>query len=354
MMETTELKDKERYARQLRLPEVGEAGQERLASATVAVVGGGALGSFTAEVLARAGVGRLKIIDRDYVELQNLQSQLLFDEEDVSAHRPKAVAIAEHLRRINSTVALEPFVIDLNPWNAEKTLKGCDLIMDGTDNFETRFLLNDLSLKHGIPWIYTGVVGTVGMAMEIVPGETACLRCLLPAPPPRSAVPTCETAGLLAPAAHLVASLAVAAGLKLLLGADDRGGEGELLLVDLWRAELQKAAVRRDPRCPACGAGRFDFLERREEGLVPVKICGRGVFQVSPPPRSPVGLSLARLAERLERVGRVRRYEHLLKVEVPGPEGPYELTLFRDGRALIKGARDEAEAKSLYARYVGM
>ena len=352
MMKTTELGDKERYARQLLLPEIGEEGQERLAGATVAIVGGGALGSFIAENLARAGVGRIKIIDRDYVELSNLQSQLLFDEEDVSSHRPKAVAIADHLKRINSAIVLEPFVIDLNPWNAEKTLKGCDLILDGTDNFETRFLLNDFSLKHGVPWIYTGVVGTMGMTMKIVPGETACLRCLLPAPPSWSAVPTCETEGLLAAAAYFAASLAVAEGLKVLLkiGGEEREGEGEgeLILADLWRAELQKAAVRRDPRCPACRGGRFDFLERKEEGLTPVKICGREMFQVSP--RSPVGLSLARLAKRLERVGRVRRYEHLLKVEVP--EG--ELTLFRDGRALIKGARDEAEAKSLYARYIGM
>lgn len=287
----------------------------------------------------------MKIIDRDYVELSNLQSQLLFDEEDVSSRYPKAVAIANHLRRINSSVIVEPFAIDLNPGNIERTLEGCDLFMDGTDNFETRFLINDLSLQQGVPWVYTGVVGTTGMTMKIIPAKTACLRCLLPTPPSWSATPTCETAGLLAAAAHFVASVAVVEALKILLGRED--DEGGLIIADLWRAELQRVAVRRDPQCPTCGAGRLDFLRRRA-GAAPVKICGRDMFQISPP--KPLELSLTELAKRLERVGVVRRYDYLLQVEVP--EG--ELTLFSDGRVLIKGAKDEAEAKSLYARYIGM
>lgn len=341
---------RERYARQLLLPEIGEEGQERLAGAAVAVVGNGALGSFIAESLARAGVGQLKLIDRDYVELSNLQSQLLFDEGDVSSRYPKAVAVADHLRGINSAIAVEPLAIDLNPWNIERTLKDCELIMDCTDNFETRFLINDFALKHRTPWIYTAVVGTTGMTMRIIPEETACLRCLLPAPPPRSALPTCETAGLLAAAAHFVSSLAVAEALKMLLGTAPSGGSSRtastMIMADPWRAELAGVAVRRDPDCPACAKKKFDFLKREDRGA-PVKICGRDIFQVSPP--RPVQLSLAQLARRLERVGPVHLYEYLLQVELP--EG--ELTVFGDGRALIKGARDEAEAKSLYVRYVG-
>lgn len=335
----------ERYSRQIRLPEIGEEGQERLARATVAIIGSGTLGCFLAANLCRAGVARLKIIDRDYVERSNLQSQLLFCEQDVRERYPKAMAAMRHLHEINSTIAIEPFLTDLNPWNIIEILNDCDLILDGTDNFETRFLLNDFSIKHGTPWIYISALGTSGMTMNVIPEETACLRCLLPTPPSQRAALTCETAGILAMAAHFVASLGATEALKILLHR--REMNDRLISIDVWRGEIRKTSIERDSNCPACSLKRFEFLEDRSLSTV-VKICGRDMFQISPAGAS--DLSLAQLAERLAKAGSVERYKYLVKVQVP--EG--ELTLFGDGRALIKGAKTETEAKSLYARYIGM
>jgi adenylyltransferase/sulfurtransferase len=337
-----------RYSRQVRLAEIGEEGQKRLAGATVAIVGSGTLGCFLAQNLCRAGVGRLKLVDRDYVELPNLQSQILFDERDAREGYPKALAAARHLREINSTIVVEPFPTELNPWNAVEILADCALILDGTDNFETRFLLNDFSIKYGIPWIYISVLGTMGMAMSIIPRRTACLRCLLPHRPSRQPGLTCETAGLLATAAYSIASWGVTEALKLLLGQEEEL-DGKLISLDIWRGELRKIGVDRDPDCPTCGRGEFEFLERRNPSMMVVKLCGRETFQITPPSGSRPPL-LAQLAKRLERVGRVQFSEEILRLNVP----ECELTLFNDGRALIKGVRSEEEAKSLYARYIGM
>lgn len=336
-----------RYSRQILLPEIGKEGQQRLAQATVAIVGSGTLGCFLAEELCRAGVGRLKIVDRDYVEPANLLSQVLFNEQDAVEGYPKAIAAAQHLREINSSIAVEPFPTELNPWNITDILGDCDVILDGTDNFETRFLVNDFSIKQKIPWIYISVLRAAGMTMNIIPGETACLRCLIPQPPSQRPGLTCDTAGLLATGAHLIASLGATEALKILLG---RTGElnNKLISIDVWQGKLLKTTIERNPDCPACGRGIFEFLERRSSSATVAKLCGRDVFQVIPPSAKP--FSLARLAKELEKLGAVRCHESLLRLRIP--EG--ELVLFSDGRALIKGVKTEAEAKSLYARYIGM
>lgn len=335
-----------RYSRQTLLEQIGRDGQERLISSAVVVVGCGALGTVIASTLARAGVGRIKVVDRDYIELSNLQRQILFDEEDIARGLPKAVAAAEKLRRINSEVHIEPLVTDLNPGNAERIIRNADLVLDATDNFETRLLINDVCIKQGIPWVYGAVVATYGMTMAIIPGRTPCFRCFLGQIPPPGSRPTCDTVGVLGPAVNMVASLEVTEGLKLLLGKLEEL-HGTLLYVDAWAATLEQLEVgKRDAPCPACDLGNFEFLEGRAGSSV-TTLCGRDAIQIRLRGQSQV--SLGELARRLAPAGEVTFNSHMLHFRVDS----YELTVFPDSRAIIRGATDEDVARSLYARYIG-
>ena len=334
---------RERYSRQILFPGIGERGQEALLGARVALVGCGELGSFHAAALARAGVGSMVIIDRDYVEPSNLQRQWLFEESDAADALPKAAAAERRLALINSSIHVRGVVADLTASNAEQLLGRVDLILDGTDNFDTRYLINDFSVSHSIPWVYGAAVGSYGLAMPVVPGRTPCLRCVYPNPP-QSAQPTCETAGVVNVIASLVASYQVADALKILCGQADRV-EARITTVDVWQGGTRQiAAPPRDPECPACGRRQFPYLEesRRE----PVRLCGRSAVQVQEREQS---LDLAELKARLERIGEVRANEFAVRFFVP----PYEMTIFPDGRAIIKGTSDAGLARSLYARYIG-
>jgi molybdopterin/thiamine biosynthesis adenylyltransferase len=333
--------DRERYSRQILFPGVGEQGQQHLLDARVAVAGCGALGSFQAGALARAGIGFLRIIDRDYVELSNLQRQWLFDECDVEQGLPKAVAAARKIAGINSDIRVEPVVADLTPSNVEELLSGVGLILDGTDNFETRYLINDFAVDRGIPWVYGAAVGSYGIAMPVIPGKTACLRCIYPEPA-AGAQPTCETAGVLGPVTSLIASLQVSEATKILCGVEPTR---KITTVDVWTGEIRQVAQPGPlADCPACGRREFPFLsgERR----APVSLCGQNAVQIHERARP---LELRDLAVRLARLGPVRANEFALRFEAP----PYLLTIFPDGRAIIKGTTDVGIARSLYARYIG-
>jgi len=312
-----------------------------LLDARVAVVGCGALGSFQAGALARAGVGFLRIIDRDYVELSNLQRQWLFDQCDVEQGLPKAIAAARKIAAINSDIEVEPAVADLTPSNIDDLLGDVNLILDGTDNFETRYLINDYAVSRRLPWIYGAAVGSYGITMPVLPGVTACLRCIYPQPP-GGAQPTCETAGVLGPITALIASLQVSEAFKILCGAEV---SRKITTVDVWSGEIRQVVQPPpDERCPACGRREFPYLngERRS----PVSLCGRNAVQIHERSRP---LDLADLAERLAPLGIVRANEFALRFEMP----PYLLTIFPDGRAIVKGTTDVGVARSLYARYVG-
>ena len=336
-----------KYSRQVLFDGIGSAGQERLLGAFAVIVGCGALGSTAANLLARAGVGRLLIVDRDYVEASNLQRQMLFDEADAAGSLPKAVAAERHLRRINSDVRVEGRVDDVSPDNVETLVSGAGVVLDGTDNFETRYLLNDACVKLGVPWIYAAAVGSYGVTMPVLPGRTACLACIFPQPP-EAPGETCDTAGILASAATVAAAVQVADALKILSGAAGRV-EARLLALDVWQNRVQRLdAGAPDPECEVCGARRFRHLagERR----APVTLCGRNSVQIHEHHRR---LDFAALRARLELLGEVRANDFLLRFMVHGTDRPYELTLFPDGRALIKGTTDPGLARSLYARYVG-
>ena len=334
-------RDKERYSRQILFHGIGETGQQRLLDARVVVVGCGALGSFQAGALARAGIGYLRIIDRDYVELSNLQRQWLFDQCDVEQGLPKSIAAARQLAAINSDIRIEPVVADLVPENADDLLGDSDLILDGTDNFETRYLINDYAVSHARPWIYGAAVGSYGISMAVAPGKTACLRCVYPDPPP-GAQPTCETAGVLGSITALIASLQVSEAIKILCGFEP---SRKITTVDVWTGEIRQISEPGpDPQCPACGLRQFPYMngERR----APVSLCGRNAVQIHERARP---LDLRELAERLAPLGLVRANEFALRFETP----PYLLTIFPDGRAIVKGTTDVGVARSLYARYIG-
>lgn len=332
-----------RYSRQSRFAPLGEGGQERIRRATATVVGCGALGTVAAELMTRAGVGRLRIIDRDFVELSNLQRQFLFEESDAAEGLPKAIAAVRRLARLNSEVTLEPVVADLVPANAEELLEATDVILDGTDNFETRFLMNDAAVSANRPWIYAAAVGSYGLKLAIVPGRTACLRCVYPEPP-EGAQPTCETAGVLGPLTSTIASLAAADALKILAcGAESV--EARLTTVDVWSGAIrQLAPPSRDPECPCCARREFAYLNGSRRA--PISLCGRNAVQIHERSRP---VNLQDLAARLGTIAPVRANEFALRASLD----PYELTVFPDGRAIIKGTTDTGLARSLYARYVG-
>ncbi len=337
----------DRYSRQAILPGIGAEGQARIRAGRVAILGLGALGAALAEALARAGVGTLRLADRDVLEAHNLQRQNLYTEADVVAALPKAVAATARLGAINRQTVIQAQIADIDTEAIEGFIDGMDVVLDGTDNFAARYLLNDACLRQGIPWIYNGVIGTSGLSLTIRPGQTACLRCLYPDPPPPGSTATCETAGVLGPAVQTVAALAAAATLQLLVGADPPRG---LLAVDLWTGTFDRiGAGERDPACPACGAGRYDFLRGGAlAALQSAQLCGRATVQV----RLDGGrLDLPPLAARLREagLGQIHANAHLIRLQV----APHELTIFPDGRVIVKGTDDPAEARSLVARYVG-
>jgi molybdopterin/thiamine biosynthesis adenylyltransferase len=335
-----------RYARQTVLPVIGEEGQRRLLESRVAIIGCGATGTVIANHLARAGVGRLSIVDRDFVELNNLQRQLLFDEQDVRDGLPKAVAAERRLRAVNSEIEVRGIVADVHAGTIEGLIDGCDLVMDGTDNFETRYVLNDACVKRGMPWVYCGAVSTYGMTLLIRPGVTPCLRCLFAEPPPAGSAATCDTAGVLGPAVSVIASLAATEGIKGLVGAEEALADG-LLRVDAWDLAWNLFRVSRKEDCPCCVQRQFPYLEVAAASMAS-SLCGRNAIQISV--TRPVRLDLKALAERLRAVGEVSVNPFLLKLAVDD----HLLTVFPDGRAIIQGTTDETAARSLYARYVGI
>ena len=331
----------ERYSRQILFAGIGLSGQQRLLDARLAVIGCGALGSFQAAALARAGVGRIRIIDRDYVELSNLQRQWLFDERDAAEGLPKAVAAERQIARINSNVQVEAVVADLTASNADDLLEHADLVLDGTDNFETRFLLNDFCVRNGVPWIYGAAVASYGIVMPVIPGRTACFACVYPEPP-AGVQPTCDTSGVLGTATALVASLQVSAALKWIVTHDVPAG---ITTADVWTGDLRCIAQPSpDPDCRACARREFIWLEQRRRA--PISMCGRNAVQIHELNRP---LDLAELAARLRPLGDVRANEFALRFETP----PYLLTVFADGRVIVKGTTDAGIARSLYARYIG-
>jgi len=333
--------DRERYSRQILFSGFGQEGQEKLLSAHVTIVGCGALGTYQAAALARAGVGTLRIIDRDSIEFSNLQRQWLFTEDDALQALPKAIAAERAIARINSGIRVEAEAVDLTPANAADLLTGTDLLLDGTDNFETRYLVNDFSIAHAIPWIYGAAVGSYGLTMPILPGRTACLACVYPEPP-GGAQETCETAGVLGAITTAVGALQVAAAMKLLAGQVPYLG---LTTLDLWSGRIrQTAPPEADPDCVCCGQRRFEHLAGQHRK--PISLCGRNAVQIHERARP---LDLLELARNLEPLGQVRANEFALRFFT----GPYEMTIFPDGRAIIKGTQDVAIARSLYARYIG-
>jgi molybdopterin-synthase adenylyltransferase len=333
----------ERYSRQILFRGIGSAGQTKLAISRVAIVGCGGTGSALASLLARSGVGAIRIVDRDYVEASNLQRQSLFDETDASESLPKAIAAARKIAALNSGITVEPQVADLTPANIDSLLAGGQLILDGTDNFETRYLVNDFAVKNSLPWIYTAAVGSYGVTMNIVPGRTACLACMFP-DPPRGTFETCDTAGILNSAVNLAASIAATEALKFLVGAELELRD-TLLSFDLWRNEtVEIAADKPRPGCRVCG--RHEFSHLAGEGRPHITLCGRNSVQIHERDRP---IDLAELSNRLKLHGTVKHNDFVLKFW----HDPYEMTLFADGRAIIKGTTDTAIARSLYARYVG-
>ena len=339
--------ERDRYSRQILFGGIGADGQEALLRSHAVVVGCGALGSFQAAALARAGVGRITIIDRDYVEPSNLQRQWLFHEQDAAQGLPKAAAAEQRIAAINSGVQVRGVVADLDSSNVGDLLcpEGVPtgLILDGADNFETRYLMNDFAVSRGIPWIYGAAVGSYGLTMPVIPGRTACFRCIYP-DPPAGAQPTCETAGVLNVIISLVASLQVADALKILCGHPEQV-EARITTADVWSGGIRQVSMpRRDPECPACGRREFPFLE--ESRRAPVSLCGRNAIQIHERERP---IDLLELKARLEPLGEVSANQFALRFRL----SPYEMTVFPDGRAIVKGTSDAGVARSFYARYVG-
>jgi adenylyltransferase/sulfurtransferase len=335
--------ERDRYSRQILFPGIGDDGQERLLKATVALAGCGALGCFHAEALARGGIGRLIVVDRDYVEASNLQRQFLFEQRDAENSMPKAAAARGAIERINPAVKVTAHVADITAANIEDLLEGADLILDGTDNFETRYLLNDFAVWRGVPWIYGAAVGSYGITMPVIPASTCCLSCVYP-DPPSGVQPTCETAGVLNTITATVAALQVSEAIKLLCGRTDLVAR-RITTLDVWSGTMRQIdQPAPDPECRVCGRREFHYLEGRRRA--PVSLCGRNAVQIHERERP---LDLESLAEQLRPLGEVRANDFALRFFTP----PYDLTFFPDGRAIIKGTTDTGIARSLYAKYVG-
>jgi molybdopterin/thiamine biosynthesis adenylyltransferase len=363
------LHDLARYHRQSLLPGFGEEAQRSLLSSTALILGCGALGTVSANMLARAGVGHLVIVDRDFIDLTNLQRQVLFDEQDLADDLPKAVAAKRKIAAINSQVKVTAIVDDINHGNIERFAEGADILVDGLDNFETRYLANDLAVKHGIPYLYGGAVGTSGMAYAILPhtvnGETAwetaqggsratpCLRCIFEQAPPPGESPTCDTVGVLGPAVSIIANFQASEALKILTGNLDRVCP-TMLNIDLWAnsiTQLKVGCARDDGNCPCCKQRHFEYLDGKT-GSSAVSLCGHDAVQLTHR-QSSDGLNLLEVAARLARLGPVRANEFMIRAQLNDNGKEYELTVFRDGRAIVKGTGDVSLARGLYSRYIG-
>ncbi len=338
----------DRYSRQVRFPGMGEDGQKRLMASRVTLCGCGALGTVLANHLVRAGVGFIRIVDRDFIETHNLQRQILFDEDDVAANLPKAEAAARKLRKINSTVTIEPVVTDIDHTNIESLVADVDLILDGTDNFETRYLINDVAVKLNKPWIFGGVIGSEGQTMTILPDETPCIRCVIEDSPPPGMTPTCETAGVLGPAVAVVASFEAVEAIKILSGKREQLNK-KLIMFDIWDwtfRELKIAPLKDKVDCPCCKRRDFEWLDGRL-GSQTTTLCGRNAVQIATRRSEP--LRFAEMASRLAPLGEVRHNAYMLRFAIDG----FEFTVFPDGRAIIKGTNDIAKARTLYSQFVG-
>jgi molybdopterin/thiamine biosynthesis adenylyltransferase len=336
----------ERYSRQILFDGIGEAGQRRLLDARAVIIGCGALGTAQAEALARAGVGQLRLVDRDFIEASNLQRQTMFTERDASERLPKAVACRNHLSEINSEIKTEAEIRDVNYSNVERLVKDCDVVLDGTDNFATRYLINDACVKLGIGWVYGAAVGSYGVTMTVRPGISPCLRCIFPQRPPAASAPTCETAGVIMPIVSIVAAVQVSEALKLLTGQTDKL-HNSLMQFDVWRNEWRRINLSEPaPECQTCGLKHYETLEAEAEDFA-VMLCGRDAVQISPSRSTRVDLPA--LAERLRSAGSVQVNPYLLRLRADG----YELTIFQDARAIIRGTADVPTARGLYAKYVG-
>jgi molybdopterin-synthase adenylyltransferase len=336
----------ERYSRQILFGNIGEAGQRRLADARVLIIGCGALGTAQAESLARAGIGTLRIVDRDFVEPSNLQRQTMFTEHDANERLPKSVAAANHIREINSEVRVEPEVVDVNHSNIERLIKGCELVLDGTDNFDTRYLINDACVKHEISWIYGAAVGSYGVTMTIRPTRTPCLRCIFEEPPAAATAPTCDTAGVIMPIINVVAAVQVSEALKLLTGNIDALHQS-LMQFDVWLNEWRKINPGDpSPDCQTCARREFKTLSAVNNEFAAV-LCGRNAVQISP--TSPTQIDFGSLADRLRAAGEVKFNQYLLRFRTK----EYELTVFKDARSIISGTDQIATARSVYAKYIG-
>jgi adenylyltransferase/sulfurtransferase len=338
----------DRYSRQARFPGVGEDGQRRLLASNVTLCGVGALGTVIANALVRGGIGRLRLVDRDFVETNNLQRQVLFDEGDVRDNLPKAEAAARKLREINSTVQIEPVVADVDHTNIVELIQDADVVLDGTDNFEVRYLINDAAVKLEKPWVYGGCIGSHGQSMTIVPGMTPCLRCVFEAAPAPGETGTCETAGVLAPIVNVIASLQVAEAVKLLLGRLELINR-DLVFIDVWEnvfRRFQISALRDRVDCVCCRQKRFDWLDGKQ-GSQTTRLCGRNAVQISPRTRGRIDLD--QMFRHLGPDAHPTLNRFLLKFEIEG----CQCTLFPDGRAIIQGTDDPEKARGLYAKYVG-
>ena len=346
MVATEPQKMNERYSRQILFNGIGKEGQQRLLSSRALIIGCGALGSSHAEALARAGVGRLRIVDRDFVEATNLQRQTMFTEKDAAERMPKAIAASNHIRDLNSEIQTEPEIADVNNSNIERLIEGCDVVLDGTDNFATRYLINDACVKHEINWIYGAAVGSYGVTMTIRPHQTPCLRCVFEEAPPAASAPTCDTAGVIMPIISVVAAVQVSEAIKLLTGHDDQLHQS-LMQFDVWRNEWRK--INPGPpsdQCATCAQGRYQTLEATA-GEFSAVMCGRYAVQIAPV--QPTQVDFKSLAERLSGVGEVKFNDYLLRFTT----GEYEVTVFRDARSIIRGTNEMNTARSLYAKYIG-
>jgi len=336
----------DRYSRQILFAGIGEEGQRRLAASRALIIGCGALGSAQAESLARAGVANLRIVDRDFVELSNLQRQTMFTENDAANRLPKSIACANHLGEINSEINVEPEIADVNYSNIERLIAQCDVVLDGTDNFATRYLINDACVKHKVNWIYGAAVGSYGVTMTIRPDESPCLRCVFPEAPAVASAPTCDTAGVIMPIINVVAAVQVSEALKLLTG-QEKELHNSLMQFDVWHNEWRRISTGEPVAdCPTCFQHEFATLEPDNRDFAAV-LCGRHAVQVSPSQPARVDLNL--LGERLASSGEVKLNDYLLRFQT----GEFEMTIFQDARSIIRGTDDLATARSLYARFIG-
>jgi molybdopterin-synthase adenylyltransferase len=343
------MEDLDRYSRQILFDGIGRQGQDRLCGAHAVIMGCGALGAVQAETLARAGVGRLTLVDRDFVEESNLQRQVIFEEADAALRLPKAVAAANRLRRVNSRVQVEPVVADVNFENVEDLIRGAAVVLDGTDNFETRFLINDAAIKLDVPWIYGAAVGSYGITMTIVPGRTPCLGCVMDAMPAPGSAPTCDTAGVLMPIVSIIASIQAAEAIKLITGNHDKL-HGEIISIDVWDFHMSRidiSGLTDRSGCLVCGRGVYEYLRGTGRQVV-TTLCGRDAVQITNS-RAPE-IDFSSLARQLEPLGEVTFNEFLLRFKVDG----YDMTIFRDARSIIRGTSDPLVARNLYARYIGV